>query len=145
VIMSTRANLPELFDGIAASLAANVLPHVSDHYARTQLRAACELLANLGRRVEWRRADADAQADLLRATIQSPALAALRARHMTDSSSSADGDGAALSAQFGALIDLLYGDEIPERQRHDALTEIWKVVRAQFDAEAERIRTGMFS
>ncbi|GIU93475.1 MAG: hypothetical protein KatS3mg011_2381 [Acidimicrobiia bacterium] len=48
-------SLERLFDGLAASLREAVLPHLTDPYARSQVGAAIEILANLATRVEWRR------------------------------------------------------------------------------------------
>jgi hypothetical protein len=46
--------LERLLDGIALALREDVLPTVDDAFARSQLLAAAELLANLSGRVEWR-------------------------------------------------------------------------------------------
>lgn len=104
-------SLERLFDGIATSLREDVSPAVEDPYARAQVSAAIELLANLAVRVEWR-------ADLLREEIAhvrtvletaperpavleepvpegGPALAAARAAHL-DALEHADVDDAAL-------------------------------------------------
>ena len=56
-------SLERLFDGIATSLRENVAPAVDDPYAKAQVAATIELLANLAVRVEWR-------ADLLREEIE---------------------------------------------------------------------------
>ena len=56
-------SLERLFDGIAASLREDVAPAVEDPYAKAQVAATIELLANLAVRVEWR-------ADLLREEIE---------------------------------------------------------------------------
>ena len=56
-------SLERLFDGIATSLRENVAPAVEDPYAKAQVAATIELLANLAVRVEWR-------ADLLREEIE---------------------------------------------------------------------------
>ena len=47
-------SLERLFDGIATSLRENVAPVVEDPYAKAQVAATIELLANLAVRVEWR-------------------------------------------------------------------------------------------
>ena len=56
-------SLERLFDGIATSLRENVAPAVEDPFAKAQVAATIELLANLAVRVEWR-------ADLLREEIE---------------------------------------------------------------------------
>ena len=47
-------SLERLFDGMATSLRENVAPVVEDPYAKAQVAATIELLANLSVRVEWR-------------------------------------------------------------------------------------------
>jgi hypothetical protein len=104
-------SLERLFDGIATSLREDVAPAVEDPYARAQVSAAIELLANLAVRVEWR-------ADLLHEEIahvrtvletaperpavleepvpeSGPALAEARAAHL-EALERADVDDAAL-------------------------------------------------
>lgn len=70
-------SLDRLFEGLAASLRDSVLPSVDDPYARSQVRAAIELLGNLSTRVEWRRDQLEAVVDhiasaLATAGIESP-------------------------------------------------------------------------
>jgi hypothetical protein len=52
--VTVQNGLDRLFDGIALALREDVLPSVDDAFARSQLLAAGELLANLSGRVEWR-------------------------------------------------------------------------------------------
>lgn len=47
-------SLERLFEGMTTALREEVLPAVDDAYARSQLLACVELLANLAERVEWR-------------------------------------------------------------------------------------------
>lgn len=47
-------SLERLFEGMTTALREDVLPAVDDVYARSQLLACVELLANLAERVEWR-------------------------------------------------------------------------------------------
>ncbi|MCP3976936.1 MAG: hypothetical protein GY720_20810 [bacterium] len=59
-------NSPDrLFQAMARSLRADVLPGLSDPYARAQVTAAIEILGNLASRVVWRAdIDHDAMAEL---------------------------------------------------------------------------------
>lgn len=45
--------LPRLVDGIIATIRSDVVPHVSDPYARGQLVGVIDLLNNLAPRIEW--------------------------------------------------------------------------------------------
>jgi hypothetical protein len=137
-----RLELPELFDLMASSLTANVLPHVSDHYAKAQLRAATELLTNLGRRVEWQPTLEHARAELVRTALASDALSG---SNPIDTRALEDADLATLLSHLGVVIDSLYIEEMPQSGRAESLAEIWRVVRGHFDAESERMRTAMLS
>ncbi len=48
--------LKRLFEGIAATLRADVIPNVSDSYARGQAVGIIDLINNIAARVEWARA-----------------------------------------------------------------------------------------
>ncbi len=50
-------SLERIFGGIAEGLREDVLPAVTDPYARAQVLASVELLGNVAERVEWRCAD----------------------------------------------------------------------------------------
>lgn len=45
--------LTRIFEGVVETLADDVAPHVADPYAKSQVMAAIELMANLATRVEW--------------------------------------------------------------------------------------------
>jgi hypothetical protein len=62
-------SLERLFDGLASALCEDVLPAVDDPYARSQLLASVELLANLAERVEWRCADLREEIGAVRAVL----------------------------------------------------------------------------
>lgn len=127
---------------LAESLERNVLPHVDDHFARLQLRAAREMLMNLGTRLEWRRRDVTRSEQAVR-----DALSELAAAGCASAAASwvGSGDLPTLRANLAQVIGQVYGLNDGEPMRKQTLATIWKVVRADFDAEAERIRTGMFS
>ena len=59
--MLSAVEVSRLLEGVAAALRADVEPHVSDRFARMQLRAIDELLRNLAGRVEWSLAELQAE------------------------------------------------------------------------------------
>lgn len=127
---------------LAESLERNVLPHVDDHFARLQLRAAREMLMNLGTRLEWCQGDIARSEQAVRNALAE--LAEAGCASVAPSHSDA-GDLPALRTTLARAIGQVYDSNDGEPMREQALAAIWKVVRADFDAEAERIRTGMFS
>jgi hypothetical protein len=97
--------LNRLFEGVVATLRAEVAPHVGDAYARGQVIGVIDLLNNIAGRVEWAR---------------EPLLAAVREKRR-------------LLAQVGAALGEAAPDElsvaelIAERARLDA--EICEAMR----------------
>jgi len=96
-------NSPDrLFTAIARSLRADVLPGLSDPYARSQVTAAIEILGNLASRVVWR------------SDIDHDALAALAAdvasgvEDMTTRSAMLE----ALDAELTRLRTARFGEEL---------------------------------
>jgi hypothetical protein len=130
------SDIENLFTRLAHSLDSSVAPYVADHYATMQLKAAREMLLNLGVRVEWRRADIEASERVLR-----EALATLSQPSKTGSAASA----AELRAALARIIEQVYDAAWDGPKRDLALTAIWRVIRFEFDAEAQRIKTGMFT
>lgn len=81
-------SIERLFAGLAHALHHDVLPQLTDTYARSQVTAAIEILGNLSTRVTWAdHVDPDSLADLARAVasgaedpaMQTSMLAALDA------------------------------------------------------------------
>ena len=73
-------SLERLFDGIATSLRENVAPVVEDPYAKAQVAATIELLANLAVRVEWRADLLLEEIERIRAVLETAPERARRAR-----------------------------------------------------------------
>ena len=73
-------NLPlsRLIEGIIATMRSDVIPHVSDSYARGQAVGVIDLLNNIAPRVEW------AQAPLARLVEEKQQLIAAIAELLTD-------------------------------------------------------------
>jgi 3-dehydroquinate dehydratase len=123
--------LERLFEGIATSLREDVSPAVQDPYARAQVSAAIELLANLAVRVEWR-------ADLLREEIArvrtvletAPERPAILAEPVPDS-------GPGLADSRAAHLEALARGDVDEAALADLLS--WQVER-----ELGLLRTGMY-
>jgi hypothetical protein len=124
-------SLERLFEGIATSLREDVAPAVEDPYARAQVGAAIELLANLAVRVEWR-------ADLLREEIE-------RIRGVLETATerpvvldeAIPTDGAVLARCRAAHLDALAHADVSEDALRDLLS--WQVER-----ELGLLRTGMY-
>jgi hypothetical protein len=136
------SNVENMIAMLAESLERNVLPHVDDHFARLQLRAAREMLLNLGTRVEWRQGDIARSEHAVRDALVE--LAAVGCASIAPGDDGAD-NLSALRTNLARVIGQIYESRDGESKREQALTAIWKVVRTDFDAESERIRTGMFS
>ncbi|HET9939334.1 MAG TPA: hypothetical protein VFQ28_11105 [Gaiella sp.] len=119
--------LDRLLDGIAVALREDVLPEVDDSFARSQLLAAGELLANLSGRVEWR-------CDALAADVEG--IHELLGR---PSEPLPSGNAELLAARDAALADLA------EVQRRGLDTpELRAFLAARLDRELSRVRTGMY-
>ena len=140
-----KNDIENLVSRAADSLERNVLPHVESHYARLQLRAVRELLLNLGTRVEWRQEHIDAGAAELRHALDLLGAGGIpRARGGPDTADDV-ASLASLRAELAGVIEGVYRDDRPEPRRSEALATIWRVIRSDFDAEAKRIRTGMYT
>ena len=129
--VAVQNSLERLFDGIATSLRENVAPAVEDPFAKAQVAATIELLANLAVRVEWR-------ADLLREEIERirlvletapdrPAVLEEPVPH----------DSAGLLTSRGAHLGALTAADPDEEALRELLT--W-----QLERELGLLRTGMY-
>lgn len=124
-------SLERLFAGMATSLREDVAPAVEDPYARAQVMAATELLANLAERVEWR-------SDLVREEIE-------RVRTVLETAperpavldAPVPSDNAGLIDSRTAHLDALARAEVADPELRDLLT--W-----QLDRELGLLRTGMY-
>jgi hypothetical protein len=124
-------SLDRLFEGLATSLREDVAPAVEDPYAKAQVSAAIELLANLAARVEWR-------ADLLHEEIErsrtvletAPERPALLDTPVPES-------GAALSDAHAAYLGALADADVDEVALRAFLS--WQVER-----ELSLLLTGMY-
>jgi hypothetical protein len=125
--VTVQNGLDRLLDGIAVALREDVLPEVDDSFARAQLLAAGELLANLSGRVEWR-------CDALAADVEG--IHELLGR---PSEPLPSGNAELLAARDAALADLA------EVQRRGLDTpELRAFLAARLDRELSRVRTGMY-
>ena len=125
--MTVQNGLDRLLDGIAVALREDVLPEVDDSFARSQLLAAGELLANLSGRVEWR-------CDALAADVEG--INGLLGR---PSEPLPSGNAELLAARDAALADLT------EVQRRGLDTpELRAFLTARLDRELSQVRTGMY-
>ena len=124
-------SLERLFEGIATSLREDVAPAVDDPYAKAQVSAAAELLANLAARVEWRaellRGEVERVRTVLETAPQRPAV--------LDEPVPLDGPG--LLASRAAHLDALVHAEVSDEALRGLLS--WQVER-----ELGLLRTGMY-
>ena len=124
-------SLERLFEGLATSLREDVAPAVEDPYAKAQVSAAIELLANLAARVEWRADLLHEEIEHCRAVLETtperPALLDVPV----------PGSGAALSDARAAHLDALAHADVDEAALRAFLA--WQVER-----ELSLVRTGMY-
>jgi hypothetical protein len=136
-------SLERLLAGIADSLRDVVLPAVDDGYARSQLTASIELLANLATRVAWDGAQLAEVTNRLEAAVdafvslQPAAGEALPPAGGDDPTQRRDRSLARLSAALRWCDDHAV-DEAGRRLLLDAAT--WHL-----DFELVRLRTGMYA
>lgn len=130
----------DVISRLADSLEHSVLQYLDNHYAQLQVRAAREMLLNLSARVEWKRADMAADEHCLQL-----ALDTLAGQGMHPSASIEGDDPTALRARLASVIYGVYHDDGDEARRDAFLRAIWRVVRSEFDAEADKIKTGMYA
>lgn len=124
-------SLDRLFDGIAASLRENVAPAVDDPFAKAQVAATIELLANLAVRVEWR-------ADLLREEIERiRTVLETATEHPSVLEEQIPLDSAGLLVSRAAHLDALAHAEPDQDELRGLLT--W-----QLERELGLLRTGMY-
>ena len=102
--------LERLIEGIIATLRADVIPNVSDSYARGQAVGVIDLLNNIGGRVEW------ARAPLLQAIEDKLAVLAGVAKVAPEVSLPSAGDldklGSAELSQLRDRLDATLGDAV---------------------------------
>ena len=148
-----RVALERVIEGIIATLRADVIPNVTDSYARGQAVGVIDLLNNIGPRLEWARAPILAalceRAELL-ATVgpllggSAPDLASLAIEAM--SSAELLGEGDRLDAAIGDAIALAHARALVDpaatealglltRYLHEAATRDMKLTRKPLFAE----------
>jgi hypothetical protein len=124
-------SLERLFDGIASSLREDVSPAVDDPYAKAQVAAAIELLANLAERVEWR-------SDLLRDEIERVrAVLETAGERPKVLAAPVPADTAGLVVSRDAHLDALAHADTDDQALRDLLS--W-----QLERELALLRTGMY-
>jgi hypothetical protein len=128
-------SLDRIFEGLARALRDDVLPAVSDPYARAQVLAGAELIANLAPRVEWRSAELEEEIDRVRTLL---AAAADRPVILDEE---VPRENAALVASHHAHLEelarALEAGNVPEEPLRAYLA--W-----QLERDLVRLRTGMY-
>jgi hypothetical protein len=135
-------SLPRLFAGITDALRDVILPAVGDDYARAQLTACIEVLANVATRVEWR-------ADQLWAVRQRADTAIADAAAAAPGLADAVGPPAPTDDAVVARDDALARVSAALRwcDAHDADDAVAPLVAFavwQLESELALLRTGMF-
>jgi aminoglycoside phosphotransferase (APT) family kinase protein len=140
--------LSRLFEGLAAVLRDDVAPGVADSYARSQISAAIELLANLATRVEWSAgAQLEAVAGARSVLEAAPEEAPARVHEVADAAFPDPADAravaAARSSHFEALADLQRW--LDGTAGHEALrAALSAFLLEDLAAELARLRSGMY-
>jgi hypothetical protein len=136
-------SLSRLFAGITDALRDAVLPAVDDDYARAQLAACIELLANVATRVEWR---ADQLEEVRRHADTAIAAATAAAAGLADAIAAASPDDDRVAARDDALARvsaaLRWCDE--HGAGDDAVTPLVQFAVWHLHRELTLLRTGMF-
>ena len=104
--------LARLIDGIIATMRADVIPNVSDAYARGQAVGVIDLLNNIAPRVEWAHAPlarlvAEKRTLLAEIAALVPGIAPVRAA-AADTAEALSAEKVALDAAIGDAIALLW-------------------------------------
>lgn len=147
-------SLGRLLDGIAHTLHEVVAPGLDDDFARSQVRAAVELLGNLATRVSWRPDYLLASIERVRRVLEVAASVApgaalpdtravlargVPAAHVVDALEEGRRDHLAALAEVQAWVGSRPVEEVAELDR--ALTGF---LRWQLEDELARLRTASF-
>lgn len=126
--------LERIIEGIVATMRADVIPHVSDSYARGQAVAVIDLLNNIAPRVEW------AQAPLAAQLVRKQALLSQIRDIVPGVAPDLPPDGAVELPATGA-VELLRQRGRLDAAIGDAVAIVWPRRREPgFDRAAELIR-----
>ena len=147
-------SLDRLLEGIIATLRTDVIPNVSDAYARGQAVGVIDLLNNIGPRIEWARAPVAAAIAEKRALLRAVAklLPDMPARAATDeieatSTAELSAERDRLDAEIGDVLALIHARKPagePQAQQalgllkqhmHDELAREMKLTRKPLFAE----------
>ncbi len=140
--------LDRLLEGIIATLRNDVIPHVSDSYARGQAVGVIDLLNNIGARLEWARAPLLAEIEEKRALLKALAekLPVIEAPSSESLDASADlrAERDRLDARIGDALAVAARDEgaagvqalaLIRQHLHDSATREMKLTRKPLFAE----------
>ncbi len=146
-------SLDRLFEGIMATLRADVIPHVADPYARGQAVGVIDVLSNIGSRVEWRRAplveSVREKRELLRAVAELvPSLAAPAGDAPPEAMGSDElaGERDRLDAQIGDALAAAYRRSAEhDKDGHQALRLLIKHAHDESTREMKLTRKPLFA
>jgi len=143
-------SLERLFDGLVTTLRDVVAPAVVDPYARAQVSAAAELIANLATRVDW---SAEYLGDVTRRVHGVLAQAAAAAgpgdlpvtRELLATASSRSSGACTVADRDDHLRGLAEVQQwLGSGGEADAAAAVRELLVWQLDEEALRMRTGMY-
>ncbi len=140
--------LTRIFEGLSSALRDDVAPHVADPYAKAQVMAAIELLANLATRVEWSVRDQMDTITRVRAVLdeaprEAPAYVQEVLGMPLPALTDATAIGAARRAHLTALTQLQsWLDAEPGEQ--DLNRSLVEFLLEDLGAELGRLRSGMY-
>lgn len=140
---ASERTVEEVLKRVGESLIAGVLPHVENHFAELQLRAACEMLLHIGVRVRWDDEESPSEAGALGEAVV--ALAAISADVSLQHAEAGSCSTSELRERFAALIGTVYDGDVEPERRELALSMAWRAIKAEFDANAVLLRTGMYA
>lgn len=139
-------SLDRLFAGILDTLRDVVLPATDEEYARVQLAACIEILANLATRVEWDRAQlAETSSDAAEALTAAAELADELIPFTESTAPPSDPLAARNDALARVSAAIRASDDLPPGLRERASAPLHEFAARHIERELALLRTGMFS
>jgi hypothetical protein len=143
--MLSAVEVSRLLVGVAAALRTDVEPHVSDRFARMQLRAIDELLRNLAGRVEWSLTELQAELEEMERVLRELHEAGWPGEGRATGPRPATTDDA-LERRVVLLGELTTATRWAQDEgTEEARALLTDFLRATNDGERRRLQSGMYS